>query len=302
MIEFGHYKEPVYSIGVEPGQSVNNCGLVMVGKDKKMLNLFSYLDHLSEYPVTVLLRGETGTGKELCAKALHYNNSKSDRRNHNFVAVNCANMPSELLESELFGYFKGAFTNAYKDKEGMFQIASGGTLLLDEIADMSLQLQSKILRVLQEKQLTRLGGLKPENVDVRIVAATNKDLEEEVNQGRFREDLYYRVNVIPLSIPPLRERREDIPLIAKSLLNKYNYKYHTDVSLSKVAASRLMQLDWRGNVRELENIVERICVLKSDGALTIDDINSACNMQRYNNFKKSVRNNNNSSNNREHSK
>jgi transcriptional regulator with AAA-type ATPase domain len=264
MIEFENYSEPKYDIN--PGKGV------IIGRTEIMLDLFRYINHLANLPTTVLLRGETGTGKELCAKALHYNGGSQRKGNH-FVAVNCAGIPSELLESELFGYVKGSFTGAYKDTQGKFQHAHCGTILLDEIGDMSPKLQTKVLRVLQERQVTRVGSNIPEEVNVRVVAATNKNLEEEVNKGNFREDLYYRLNVVPVRVPALSERKDDIPLIAEYFIKKYNGLYGVKIDgLSGSAKEKLKWAEWKGNVRELENVVERVFVLRKSGMIEADDL------------------------------
>lgn len=210
---------------------------------------------------TVLLRGESGTGKELLAKAIHFS---SPRGNNAFVAINCAAIPETLLEAELFGFEKGSFTGAYTSKKGKFEIADGGTLFLDEIGDLPLTLQGKLLRALQEQSFERLGGTKNIKVDVRIIAATHRNLEEMVKRGEFREDLYWRLNVVPLFIPPLRERKEDIPLLADYFLKKYNLLYGKSLKFKPEAVERLLNYPFPGNVRELENIVERV-VLLSDG-------------------------------------
>jgi len=264
MIEFENYSEPEYRINTGKG--------VIIGRTEIMLDLFHYLNHLANLPTTVLLRGETGTGKELCAKSLHYNGNGQRKGNH-FVAVNCAGIPSELLESELFGYAKGAFTGAYKDTQGKFQHAHGGTILLDEIGDMSPKLQAKVLRVLQERQVTRVGSNTPEEVDVRVVAATNRNLEEEVKKGNFREDLYYRLNVVPVRVPALSERKEDIPQIAEYFIQKYNELYGVQIDgLSGSAKEKLKWAEWKGNVRELENVVERVFVLRREGIIEADNL------------------------------
>jgi len=264
MITFDNYVEPRYKIKEGHGS--------IIGRTEIMIDLFHYLNHLAKLPTSVLLRGESGTGKELFAKALHFNGD-SKRKAKPFVAVNCAGIPSELLESELFGYTKGAFTGAYKDTQGKFQYAHGGTILLDEVGDMSPKLQAKVLRVLQERQVTRVGSNNPENVDVRVVAATNRNLEDEVEKGNFREDLYYRLNVVPIVVPSLGERRDDIPLIAQYFVFKYNQLYGVHLAgLSGGAQEKLKWATWRGNVRELENIIERVFVLKEEGVVEAEDL------------------------------
>jgi putative PEP-CTERM system response regulator len=231
----------------------------IVGKSEPMRQIFEVIGILSQANCTVLLRGESGTGKELVARAIHYN---SQRAGNPFVPVNCAAIPESLLESELFGYEKGAFTGAITRKPGKFELASGGTIFLDEIADMSLAMQAKILRVIQERTFERLGGTRPTKVDARLIAATNKDLEELMRKEAFREDLYYRLNVVSIYLPALRERKEDIPLLVSHFLRKY---IRVDDKNAKVISSQalkfLMDYDWPGNVRELENVIERAVVL-----------------------------------------
>lgn len=226
----------------------------IVGESKKIKEIKNLIYKIADSKASVLLMGESGTGKELFARAIH---QCSQRRNKPFVAINCAALPQTLLESELFGYEKGAFTGALKQKKGKFELANGGTLFLDEIGEMNLETQSKLLRVLQEKEYERVGGLKPIKVDIRIVAATNVDLEEAIKQGRFREDLYYRINVIPIEIPPLRERKEDIPMLAEYFLKVFNGEYGKNIELiSMEVLDIFMEYEWPGNARELKNIIE----------------------------------------------
>jgi len=216
---------------------------------------------------TVLIRGETGTGKELIAHVLHYNSNRADGP---FVKVNCGALPEGLLESELFGHVKGSFTGAVEDRKGRFELADGGTIFLDEVGNMSERLQVKLLRVLQEREFERVGGTETIKVNVRVVAATNMDLEKQMEQGAFREDLFYRLNVIPLFIPPLRERREDIPFLVEHFLEKYNRQYHKDVSrTSREVLDALIEYPWPGNVRELESCIERAVVLSQDGNISL---------------------------------
>jgi two-component system nitrogen regulation response regulator GlnG len=241
----------------------------IIGKSKPMQEIYKVLGRVAPADVTVLITGESGTGKELVARALHFN---SPRLGKAFLALNCAAIPSELLESELFGYEKGAFTGATERKIGKFEQASGGTLFLDEIGDMPLDLQAKLLRVLQEKEITRTGGNTAIAVDVRIVAATNQNLEEKVREKQFREDLYYRLNVVPISIPPLRERRNDIPLLVEYFLSRLPKELNVLVQgCTKEALDLLKNHDWPGNVRELENALRRAALLSSDPFLSPGD-------------------------------
>jgi len=240
----------------------------LIGKSPRMLQLFEQIELIAESKSSVLLIGESGTGKELIASAIHYN---SPRKDMPFIKINCAAIPETLLESELFGYRKGAFTGATSDKKGKFEIADGGTIFLDEIGEMSLPLQAKLLRVLQEKEVEPIGG-KPKKVDIRIIAATNAELEELIQQKRFRLDLYYRLNVIRLDIPPLRERKEDILLLTKYFIEKYSKENDKDIhSITPEAIKLLESYDWPGNVRELENLIERAVVLNQTGYLDVKD-------------------------------
>ncbi len=235
----------------------------IIGRSKVMQNLFAQLRKVLDTRVTIHIQGETGTGKELIATAIHY---QSNRRDRMFVAQNCAALPETLLESELFGHVRGAFTGADKDKKGLFEIADGGTLFLDEIAEMSPSLQAKLLRVLQEGEIRPVGSTKVKYVDVRIISATHKLLEEEVSAGRFREDLYYRLHVFPVRLPPLRERRDDIPLLVEHFLEKFSSELHKTVRITESALEELKAYDWPGNVRELENEIHRLVILTDDGA------------------------------------
>jgi PAS domain S-box-containing protein len=239
----------------------------IVGRSAVMRGLFGVLPQIAESDSTVLIEGPSGTGKELFARAIH---NLSPRRNRPFVPVNCAALPDTLLESELFGHKAGAFTDAKKDKAGRFSRANGGTIFLDEIGDISPALQVRLLRVLQERVIEPLGAVEPVKVNIRVVAATNKSLSEEVRLSRFREDLYYRVRVIHLQLPSLKERREDIPLLVDHLLAKFNRLQGKDIAgLSAEAAARLMEHDFPGNVRELENIVEQAFVLCRGGLIEL---------------------------------
>jgi two-component system, NtrC family, response regulator AtoC len=231
----------------------------IVGKSPKMMQVFDTIKKISDYKASVLLMGESGTGKEMVAKCIHYN---SPRSNEPFVAVNCGAIPETLLESELFGHERGAFTDAKKEKRGSFEMAHLGTLLLDEIGDASLSAQVKLLRALQEGEVKRLGSERPLAVDVRIIAATIRDLSKAVAEGKFREDLFYRLNVLPLHLPPLRERKEDIPLLVDHFIRKYNEQHRLNTEgISEDALVRFLEYPWPGNVRELENAVERAMIL-----------------------------------------
>lgn len=234
----------------------------IIGKSDRMKSIFEMIRIVAQSECAVLIRGESGTGKELAARAIHYN---SQRKEEPFVVVNCAALPETLLESELFGYNKGAFTGADTAKPGKFELAHKGTLFLDEISDMSPAMQAKILRVLQEQSFERVGGIQSIKVDVRILAATNKDLEKLLSDGSFREDLYYRLKVVSIFLPPLRERKEDIPLLANYFLKKYSRKNNKNIrGISSSAMTLLKEYDWPGNVRELENVIERAVVLTSE--------------------------------------
>jgi two-component system, NtrC family, response regulator AtoC len=242
----------------------------IVSKNEKMQKIFDVIRKVSQYKSTVLITGESGTGKELVARALHYN---SDRSPNPFIAVNCGAIPENLLESELFGHAKGAFTDAIRTKKGLFEEADSGTLFLDEIGDLPGQLQVKLLRVLQDGEIRRIGESKPIQIDVRIVAATVKDLSREVNEGRFREDLFYRLNVLPIHIPPLRERKEDIPLLIHHFIGKYNEAMSKDVAdIDHNAMDILMNYKWYGNVRELENTIERAIVLSEKNNIELENL------------------------------
>jgi len=240
----------------------------IVGKSEPMLKIFDLVAQVANSRSTVLLQGESGTGKEIIAKALHLNSPRHDRP---FVPVNTGSMPTDLLESTLFGHVKGAFTSAIASKKGLFEIADRGTLFLDEIATMSLETQAKILRVLQDRRFMHLGGVQEMQVDVRIIAATNIELRQLVREGRFREDLFYRLNVITIELPPLRQRREDIPLLVQFFLKKYAEENDRPVRrITPEALRPLMSYSWPGNVRELENVIERSVVLSSGPEITID--------------------------------
>jgi Nif-specific regulatory protein len=245
----------------------------MVGESQRMRDVYQFIARVAPTSATVLILGESGTGKELAARAIHLN---SPRKSKAFVAVNCAALTETLLESELFGHEKGAFTGAIAQKKGKLEVADGGTLFLDEVGEMPAILQAKLLRVLQEQEFERVGGTRTLHVDMRLIAATNKDLEEAIRQGAFRQDLYYRLNVVSLSMPPLRERREDIRLLASYFVQKYSDKCNRKVSgISSEARARLTNYDWPGNVRELENAIERAVVLGTTDLILPEDLPEA---------------------------
>ncbi len=242
----------------------------IIGQSTTLAEVFRILMKVAPTESTVLVTGESGTGKELLVRALHAN---SERAAKPFVPINCGAIPKELLESELFGHEKGAFTHAIRSRPGRFELGDGGTVFLDEIGEMDLSLQVKILRVLQEKEIERVGGSGIKKVDVRIIAATNRDLEQEVALGRFREDLYYRLNVIPLHLPPLRERGGDVLLLVRYFLQNFCKKKKREIlELSPIAASILTAYPWPGNVRELENFMERLSILVDGNVVQVDDL------------------------------
>ncbi len=240
------------------------CNEMFIHDSEKMQRVKEVIDQVADMDVTVLIQGESGVGKEVVARYIHLN---SPRRDKPFMKVNCAALPQELLESELFGYEKGAFTGAYRQKPGKFELAHGGTIFLDEIAEISPSLQAKLLQVLQDKEFSRLGGKVDTRVDVRILAATNKNMEEAIKDGQFREDLYYRLNVVNITIPPLRERKEEIPIFVEYFMDKYGKKYNNKKrinSLSDRAMGTLWAHHWPGNVRELENIIQRCTIFGNE--------------------------------------
>ena len=242
----------------------------MIGYSDTIKKIFGTIEKVATSDSTVIIYGESGTGKELVAKAIHFN---SDRSNFPLVAVNCGAIPEELLESELFGHEKGAFTGATRTRIGRFELAHTGTIFLDEIGDMSPSLQVKVLRVIQEKQFERIGGVKTIDVDVRIICATNQDLEKAIVEKKFREDLYYRINVIPIHLPPLRDRKVDIPILANHFLRKFSkLKKKIEKRISPDAMNYMMRYPWPGNVRELENMMEMLVVLKEDEELGVMDL------------------------------
>ena len=227
----------------------------LVGQSTEMQSIFSVIERVADTPSTVLITGESGTGKELVAKALH---EQSSRKGEPFIKINCAAIPKTLMESEMFGYEKGAFTGATSSKPGRFELADSGTLFLDEIGEIPVEMQVKLLRAIQESEFERVGGLKTLKVDVRLITATNRDLEQEVQRGNFREDLYYRLNVVPLQIPPLRKRTGDIPLLVQHIIKKFNERLRKNISgIADDALAALETHTWPGNIRELENVLER---------------------------------------------
>jgi two-component system response regulator AtoC len=266
-IEFRELTEE--NIRLRQDLSEYSCYLNMIGESAAMRKVFGLIEKVSRTDSTVLILGENGTGKEMAASTIHY---QSERANRPLIKVNCAAFPEHLVESELFGYEKGAFTGATRRKPGRFERADKGTIFLDEVGDLPPAVQAKLLRVLQDGQFERLGGTEGLNVDVRIIAATNRSLEENVKKGNFREDLYYRLNVIPVALPPLRERREDIPLLLHHFLQCYNSRFGKKVTFSSEAIGALMEYDFPGNVRELENIVERCVTLVEEGAVDRDGL------------------------------
>jgi two-component system, NtrC family, response regulator HydG len=242
----------------------------IVGASPVMVKLLETVAQVAPSEATVLVTGESGTGKELIAGAIHFN---SPRKDGPLVKMNCAAVTESLLESELFGHEKGAFTGAYRRKEGRLRQADGGSLFLDEVSEMSLSMQAKLLRVLQEREINRVGGEEPVRVDVRVIAATNKELSEEIESGKFREDLFYRLNVVDLKVPPLRDRREDIPLLAQHFLTLFSEKNHKRIKgITPQAMDRLLKYGWPGNVRELMNYVERGVVLSRSDYLDVTDL------------------------------
>jgi transcriptional regulator with GAF, ATPase, and Fis domain len=242
----------------------------VVGRTPAMLEVYKTVARLVNSNTTVLLQGESGTGKELIARAIHFNGPRAERP---FVAVECASLAETLLESELFGHVRGAFTGAVETKKGLFEVADGGTVFLDEIAEISLALQAKLLRVLQEHEIRRVGGTAPIALDVRVIAATNKDLESLVKAGRFREDVFYRLNVVTVHLPPLRERREDIPLLATHFLRKYSEANRKPIThITPPALELLSRYDWPGNVRELEHAIERAVTLTMHTCVLPEDL------------------------------
>ncbi len=248
----------------------NDTPFAFIYKSKQMERIVNLASKVAKTDATVLLIGESGTGKEVLARYIH---SQSPRCNSKFVAVNCAAIPSNLLESEMFGYEKGSFSGATRTHQGKFEQANKGTLLLDEITEMPLELQAKLLRVIQEKVIDRIGGVEPIKVDVRIICTTNRNIEDYVKEGKFREDLYYRISVFPITIPPLRERKEDIPLLAEHFLKQFSSSFGKNIEkIDDSAMEILINYPWPGNIRELQNVIERAVVLCDKDKLTKEDI------------------------------
>lgn len=242
----------------------------IIGHSSEMQNVFQIIEKVADSDSTILITGESGTGKELMARAVH---NLSSRKNDSFIAINCGAIPTELLESELFGHVRGAFTGAIANRAGRFELADGGTIFLDEIGDLAPQLQVKLLRVLQERNFEPVGGTRSIAVNVRVIAATNKDLEELTRMGQFREDLFYRLNVIPLHIPALRERRSDIPFLLEHFITHLNIRKKRNIQgISAEALRHLVQYPWPGNIRELENLIERLAILKGTGQIETADL------------------------------
>jgi two-component system, NtrC family, response regulator AtoC len=245
----------------------------IVARSESMAMVFELVERVADHKTTVLITGESGTGKELIAKAIH---SRSSRAERHMVSINCGGIPETLLESEMFGYKKGAFTDAVRDKPGLFEEADRSTIFLDEIGELPVQLQVKLLRVLQEEEITPLGATVPKKIDVRVITATSRDLEKEVEQGRFREDLFYRINVLTIHLPPLRERRGDIPLLTGHFIDSFNRKLDKNIEgLSSSAMAFLLAHSWSGNIRELENVIERAMILARDTLITPAELPSS---------------------------
>ncbi len=239
----------------------------LIGGSAAMENVLKLTGRVAESDATVLVQGESGTGKELIARAIHYNSPRKDKP---FVTVNCPSIPETLIESELFGHVRGAYTGATTDRKGKFQLARNGTIFLDEIGDLKLDLQAKLLRVIQEREIERVGESSPTKIDVRVIAATNRDLEQMVAEGNFREDLYYRLNVVTIFIPPLRDRKEDLPFLIDHFLGKHGKG--TAYSLSERVSDIFLQYNWPGNVRELENTIERCLIIETDNTIMVDSL------------------------------
>jgi two-component system response regulator PilR (NtrC family) len=250
----------------------------IIGQSPKMVAIYELMEKVAQTKTNILITGESGTGKELVARAIHFNSPRKDK---GFVTLNCGAIPENLLESELFGHMKGAFTGALYNKRGLFEVADDGSIFLDEVGELPLSMQVKLLRVIQDKEFTRVGGTEPITVDVRIISASNKDLEEAVREKKFREDLYYRLNVIQIKLPLLRERREDIPLLAEHFFKKYAQELGKNIrEISPDAMKLLVNYDFPGNVRELQNVIERGVALEARDILTVENLSSYMEEQR----------------------
>lgn len=241
----------------------------IVGQSKKMQEVYEMINKVLDNDSTVLITGESGTGKEIIARAIHYNGLRKDGP---FIAVDCASIPETLIESELFGHEKGAYTGALRRKIGKFELANKGTLFLDEIGNLKMDIQAKLLRVLQEREFTRVGGNENIEVDVRIIAATNANLEALMREGKFREDLFYRLNVVPINLPPLRERKDDIPLLVHHFLDIYNKEFNKKVTISQKVIDYFLEYQWPGNIRELENTIQRLVVTSDMPVIKVEDL------------------------------
>lgn len=264
-----HQAESYQRLIEHPGSGSQTLFRSLVGKSAAIREVRKQIEQVADSEANVLILGESGTGKEVVARNLHYHSS---RRQKPFVPVNCGAIPPDLLESELFGHEKGAFTGALTARQGRFEMARGGTLFLDEIGDMPLNMQVKLLRVIQERVFERVGSNKSIEADVRIVAATHRELEEEIREGRFREDLYYRLNVFPIDMPPLRERRGDIPLLINELITRIEHEQQRSVRLTRGAVAALSEYEWLGNVRELANLIERLVIMFPNGLVDVRDL------------------------------
>lgn len=264
----------------------------IIGKSDKMQKVYQLIDIAAKNNITVLIQGETGTGKELVAQAIH---KRSSRIKSSFIPINCAAIPHELAESELFGHEKGAFTSAIKERIGKLELANAGTILFDEIGEMDLFLQAKLLRVVEDKLVYRIGSSKPINVDIRIIAATNKPLLTQVKNGKFRDDLYYRLSVFQINLPPLRERKDDIPDLVNYFINIANKEFDKKInSIDKRALNKLMEYDWPGNVRQMSNCITKAVVIANKHSITSDDIQlSISSALEENNYVSHIPNNNN---------
>lgn len=262
-------KKKVSTVSTKDAAETHSFGS-MIGKSREMLKVYATIKKVAQTSTNILILGESGTGKELVAKAIHEN---SPRNSMPFVVINCGGIPENLLESELFGHMKGSFTGAHVDKQGLFEIARGGTIFLDEIGDLTSLLQVKLLRVVQEKTFRRVGGAEDIKVDVRIISATNQNLEHKVKEGTFREDLFFRLNVIPIKLPPLRKRKEDIPLLTRHFIEKYSQEFAKEVkTISTYAMELLMDYPFPGNIRELENIIERSVALETSNIILPENL------------------------------